>query len=415
MTRKPYDWEDGAALGEHSKRKHKILREYLSEYLAVRCRIPQQTRFRIAIVDGFCGAGRYSDSSPGSPLIFLETLRTVTQEINVRRSVEKMATIEFECVLVFNDFNQDVVEALKKNIASEIEHCRHINHLTINTHFMSLPFVEAYKSMRSVLNRHRVTRNVFFNLDQYGNSHVPQDILKDILVTYQSAEVLLTLSSQSLITFLPKSDLDKTQKLLGRHGVSFQQLRDAVEGKSGREQKGVFEQLVFESYKECAPFVSPFAINNPTGWQYWLLHLANEPKARQVYNNILHANAQTQGHYGRAGLHMLSYDPSLEIQDYLFTALDRERAFAELYDDIPNVVSEFGNSVSLGEFFQSISNETPAHSDDIAKAIIENPDLTVFTEKGGKRRTYNTLKESDTLILDSQRSFTLLPKLITEN
>lgn len=409
MTTKQYDWPGGAELGEHSKRKHKILREYFSKYLKVRCRIPQQARFRIAIVDGFCGAGRYAANHPGSPLIFLETLRLVTNEINTRRAVDGMAIIDFECVLVLNDHDKNAIEQLKQNIAHELELCREADHLQIKVHFLNEPFLVAHPQIRQILNQHKVSRNVFYNLDQCGNSHVPQNILREILLSYQSAEILLNISTQSLITFLPKNNPEVTDRTLSRHGITHQQLTDAAEGKSHRERKGVIEQLVFDSYKECAPFVSPFAINNPDGWHYWLLHFANEPKARQVYNNILHANAQMQGHYGRAGLHMLSYDPSFEAQDYLFTEVDRERAFHELCTDIPNVVSDFGNSVSLGEFYRNISNETPAHSDDIARAIIENPDLTVFTEKGGKRRTPNTLKETDTLTLNSQKSFILLP------
>ena len=36
MVAKPYDWAAGATLEDHSRRKHKILREYFFNYLAVR-------------------------------------------------------------------------------------------------------------------------------------------------------------------------------------------------------------------------------------------------------------------------------------------------------------------------------------------------------------------------------------------
>src|SRR5579871_3990527 len=72
MVQKDYQWLDGAKLEEHSKRKHKILREYFSRYLSVRCQLPQQERFRLAVVEGFAGAGRYSCGTSGSPLIFVE-------------------------------------------------------------------------------------------------------------------------------------------------------------------------------------------------------------------------------------------------------------------------------------------------------------------------------------------------------
>ena len=57
MVEKRYEWASGATLEEHSRRKHKILREYLFEYLVVRCRLPQprvdlrQHRGRVDAVD----------------------------------------------------------------------------------------------------------------------------------------------------------------------------------------------------------------------------------------------------------------------------------------------------------------------------------------------------------------------------
>jgi three-Cys-motif partner protein len=85
MVVKPYSWEAGATLEEHSKRKHKILREYFARYLAVRCQLPQQARFRVAIVEGFSGGGRYACGTAGSPVIFIEELRTATEQFNLNR------------------------------------------------------------------------------------------------------------------------------------------------------------------------------------------------------------------------------------------------------------------------------------------------------------------------------------------
>lgn len=64
MAEKEYKWADGAVLEEHSRRKHRVLREYFSEYLRVRWRLPQQTKFRLAIVEGFAGGGRYRCGRP---------------------------------------------------------------------------------------------------------------------------------------------------------------------------------------------------------------------------------------------------------------------------------------------------------------------------------------------------------------
>ena len=43
--KKIYDWADGANLEDHSRRKHKILREYVFDYLTVRCNCPSKSVF----------------------------------------------------------------------------------------------------------------------------------------------------------------------------------------------------------------------------------------------------------------------------------------------------------------------------------------------------------------------------------
>jgi hypothetical protein len=120
---------------------------------------------------------------------------------------------------------------------------------------------------------------------------------------------------------------------------------------------------------------------------------SNSHRARQEYNNILHKNSSTmQAHFGRSGLHMLSYDPADQRGElYLFEKADRIRATDQLSDDIPRLIAEFGDAVGVAEFYQAIYNMTPAHMDDIHEAIIRNPDLEVITEFGGERRKPNTM------------------------
>lgn len=411
MVHVPYQWVDGAVLKEHSKKKHQVLRRYLSEYLQIRCRVPQQSRFRFAVVDGFAGGGAYQGGEPGSPLIFLELLLEQSREINVRRAAEGMALINFECLFIFNDLDKDAIQILEQNVAPLIAQCNAASDLIVNVEIMNEAFETAYPKIKDRLARDKVTRNVFFNLDQCGNSLVPQSTIVDILTTYQSAEILLNFAAQSMFTFLSRNNPAKLKKILELHGVDQKQIDDISAVANKREWRAAIERLVFESYRNCSPYVSPFAINNPDGWLYWLLHFANEPKARQVYNDLLHDNAGVQGHYGRSGLNMLTYDPSNEGQDYLFADDDRQRAREELYDDIPKVVSEFGDAVTVADFIRSVSNETPAHSADLAQSMIDNPDLVIQTENGGERRSPNGIRSTDTLILKAQRSFILMPPM----
>jgi len=57
------------------------------------------------------------------------------------------------------------------------------------------------------------------------------------------------------------------------------------------------------------------------------------------------------------------------------------------------------------DFYESIYNVTPAHTDDVHAAIIENPDLEVITPIGGERRKANAIGVNDVIKVKTQRSF----------
>lgn len=406
MVEKQYEWTTGATLDDHSRRKHKILREYFFKYLVIRCQIPQQEKFRLAIIDGFCGGGRYKCGAVGSPLIFLEELKNAIDSVNIGRAANGLGSVEFECLLIFNDANRDAVETLKKHVApiqAEIKENTRKLHLQIE--YLNEEFESAYHASKSFLQKGRY-RNVLFNLDQCGHSQVERTTLLDIMTSYKSAEIFYTFSIQSLVAFLRKADPTMLANQLNAIGLDPQNLKSLDEIMSRATWLGTAERIVFEAFRKTAPYVSPFSINNPDGWRYWLIHFANIYRARQVYNDILHQNSTEQAHYGRSGLNMLSYDPSHDENAlYLFDLTGREKARNQLRDDIPRVISESGDAIQVGDFYEGIYNFTPAHTDDIHAALIENPDIEVITPSGGERRKANTIDVGDTLKLKPQRNF----------
>jgi three-Cys-motif partner protein len=392
-----YSWENGVELEEHTRRKHKILREYLSRYLTVRCALPQQTKFRLSIVEGFAGGGRYKCGSPGSPLIFIEELRNAAVELNIKRKAEGMAPLDIECLLILNDAEPGTIEILRTNAEPAIAAIRdEVPKLHLCALYFEKPFEVLYPEVKTLLKQGRY-QNVLFNLDQYGHSDVELATLSDVGLSFASAEIFYTFAISSLLAFLRKSNPAMLVKQLGFLGVTEADLSPLEEQMSKQEWLGAAELLVFESFRKSAQFVSPFSINNPGGWRYWLIHLANNNyRARQEYNNVLHNNSSMQAHFGRSGLDMLSYDPSHEGALYLFGHADRERAKKQLLEDIPRMVTDFGDAVSVGQFYGNIYNMTPAHMDDIHAAMIENTDLEVVTEVGGVRRRPSTIKPDDT-------------------
>jgi three-Cys-motif partner protein len=407
MVEKRYSWEDGATLEEHSKRKHKIVREYFARYLAVRCQLPMQSKFRLAIVDGFAGGGRYSDGSPGSPVIFIEELRIAAEALNVRRKSDGMAPLDIECFLVLNDYEPSAVDVLKEHITPLVaEITENVPKLHLQVRYLNRAFEEVYPELKELLERGEY-KNVLFNLDQCGHSQVELETITDIIASFASAEIFYTFGITSLLTFLRKSDPKRLAKALDPLGVRVADLAqlDAVMNKHA--WLGAAERLVFESFKRSSKFHSPFSINNQQGWRYWLIHFASSYRARQEYNDILHQNKSAQAHFGRSGLNMLSYDANDDsAMLYLFDEPGRIEAKKQLYDDIPRLISGYGDAVNVGDFYGSIYNATPAHTDDVHFAIIENPDLEVITaEGGGERRKANTIKATDILRMRKQLSF----------
>ncbi len=406
MVEKPYSWSSGATLLEHTARKHKILREYFARYLAVRCQFPQQSKFRLAIVEGFAGGGRYACGAPGSPIIFIEELLSAVEAFNLMRRTNGMATLDIECFLILNDAEPDALALLRSNVAPLLAGVKGQQpRLHLEIEYLSMPFETAYTSIKELLQRGRY-QNVLFNLDQYGHSNVKRETLTDIISAFSSSEIFLTFSIASLLAFLHKDSPTFVAAQLGFLGATLADLSPLEGRMSKNEWLGAAEQLVFEWFRRCAPYVSPFSINNPDGWRYWLIHFASNYRARQEYNNILHQNSTMQAHFGRSGLHMLSFDPRDDTGTlYLFDVSSRDQAKDQLLDDIPRLVTEFGDAVGVGQLYESIYNMTPAHMDEIHTAMIENPDLEVVTEQGGERRRPNTIVAADTLRMKRQISF----------
>lgn len=407
MVSKPYDFTGGATLGEHSRQKHRIVRDYFRQYVKTRCQLPQQAVFRLAIVDGFAGGGRYNCGSPGSPLIFLEELLNVAEEINVSRAVNGFKSLDISCLLIFNDAKKEVVEVLKENVSPLLMTARENKHLNIEVLYGAEQFEVVYPKLKSRL-LGSAFQNVIFNLDQCGHLHVEWSTLKDIVSSFKSAEIFYTFFIDTFLAFLQRDNpevLDRQLRPFGLNAALVQNFSEDLVTK--RDWLGAMERLVFDLLKGCAPFVSPFSINNPEGWRYWLVHLASSPRAREVYNVILHDCSSSQAHFGRSGLQMLHYDPkqASDVGLYLFDENGRMSAKSQLLADIPKFVEQFGDALRVNDFYAAIYNATPAHSDDVRFAMIDNPDLEVITPTGRERQNAHTIKLDDVLRLKRQPSF----------
>ncbi len=333
-------------------------------------------------------------------------MKRAVEAVNAQRVAQGLGTVEVECLLVFNDSNRRAIEILKTHV-TPVQADANVTcpKLHLRVEYLNEFFEVAYPQIKRLL-AHGRYRNVIFNLDQCGHSHVERSTLLDIMHSYPAAEIFYTFVISSLLAFLQKDQPERLRAQLDHLGLTSDDIQALDALMSQKDWLGTAEKIVFDAFRLCAPYVSPFSINNPGGWRYWLIHFANAYRARQVYNNILHDNANLQAHFGRSGLNMLSYDPKHdEGMLYLFDVSGRASAKEQLLGDIPRLITESGDAMPVMDFYESIYNFTPAHADDVHAAIIENPDLEVITPAGGERRKANTIGVDDIIKVKTQRSF----------
>lgn len=403
MVKREYDWENGAKIGEHSKIKLEIIKEYIREYVRVRCSLPQQERFRLSYVDGFCGAGVYGCGTLGSPLVAIQALKEVSTEINLQRRIAGFKPISFDFYMYFNDKEPLAVRALRgsvRTLLGEID--TEQNAATFHIDYFEGDFGHNLPRISQRIVESRV-RNTIFNLDQYGHANVSEEQLKTALALTRSSEVFLTFSIRAFLAFIRPQQRQRNRIFDGK-------ISEISLHKNKKEWLADVERVVFDEFQNLANFVSPFSINNQEGWEYWLVHFANSFRARQVYNDILHRKKNSQAHVGRSGLQMLQYNSIDDASLYLFDANSRLEAREQLLTDIPKFLRDFTQQspLSVASFFDRTYNQTPAHSDDLNSALIKSPEVEILTATGARRRKPQMIKRTDTIRLAPQRAFFFL-------
>jgi three-Cys-motif partner protein len=158
-----------------------------------------------------------------------------------------MAPLDIECFLILNDADPKTLALLKSRaepLLAEIK--QSVPKLHIQTEYMSERFDAAYPKIKEMLLKGRY-QNVLFNLDQCGHSHVDAATLREISVSFTSAEIFYTFAVASLIAFLQKANPKLVLARLGFLGVTQTDL-SVLEGQlSSREWLG----------PQSASFLSP--------------------------------------------------------------------------------------------------------------------------------------------------------------
>lgn len=414
MAKDPYLWIPGEPppLREiHSRAKHEVLSSYLERYVEVLTGRIHRDSLRLTLVDGFSGGGLFLDKVTGkecfgSPLLMLDAM----QKAAVKAQALRKKSFSLDCRFVFLDQDPNALAFLRGAIdGHNLGASRDRLDIVQGTFEQRLP--ELLKDIEQRGKRHRT----IFVLDQYGYSDVPMNLLREIFSRLSNAEVILTFMADWLIDYLSDSDISRT--LLDKVGVGF----PATSVKDLKQQSpddwrrtiqfGLHQDI---HQKSGAKYYTPFFIRSEEAHRdYWLLHFSNHPKARDVMMELHWQLHNHFVHYGRAGLNMLGYSPShdLEAQGYskgLFEFNEHARHATDLalQDDIPRRIIVHKSGITFEKFFADVTNETPATRQILADAVQElsqNRELEIRDPDGKKRERGVKPRNEDIILVPKHR------------
>lgn len=419
MALKHYNWENGPdAIQQHSIAKHRILQSYLAAYFKTLVSSPNQDELRLTIVDGFAGGGLYyhhdtKELIKGSPFVCLNA----TKEAEFLLNQGRRKPLKLDVSYFFIEANRNAYLHLDKVLrqdgyASQIGNTIQVRHAKFQN--------EVDNIIQSIKRKSPRNGRSIFVLDQYGYKEVPTGLIQKIFANLPSAEVILTFGVDSFVNFA--SDKDLTNELLDEIGIT-----DAWQGKSIEEikssekewryfiQSALYRSLV----SRCgAEYYTPFFIRNNQGHgDYWLIHMSQHFRARDVMTKVHWDNQNYFIHYGGAGLNMfqmVGYDPdhdaSLSGQSSLgfeFDDIARKTSIATLAAQIPRLIYSNNDGMSFGELFAKTCNGSPASASIYQETIHElltNKILDVVGANGEIRRSAIQIKNNDQIMPAAQRS-----------
>lgn len=400
----------------HSEVKHALLRNYLVDYFLTLVSSPKQDKITLTIIDGFCGGGRYiteaGAQAPGSPIVILRALKEAEARIHLEQQRAKPVEIDAELICI--DEDEGALNHLRWVLEEEGygEKLRNDQIRLIKGQFIQ----HAETVVKVSANRSKRAGKAIFVLDQYGYSEVPLPVLQNIFTTLGKAEIILTFNVDSLINYLSDKNLASFERKTGFEGALSAADVDAV-------VKGPFwrRQIQAKLYGNItagsgAKHFTPFFIRPEKGHgDFWLLHLSQHSKARDVMAEAHWRHNNHFVHYGYAGLDMfgVGYVAKLDDTDKPQTAFEFDdiaagRSRDSMLTEIPRILSSSQEGLVFSEFFISHCNNTPATREMIEKASLElvrHGHIEVAGQDGGKRRVTAAIKDDDVIRIPKQKRF----------
>lgn len=418
MTRRHYNYKNGPAeIQPHSIAKHRILQSYLAAYYQTLVGGGRRDEFKLTVVDGFAGCGRYvlkgaKELSDGSPLILLRAAKEAAYKINQGRQ----KPVNVDITHFFIEADKQGCALLKQVLIDE----GYGDKLDKSIVLRQSKFEDEISNVLSFVRQKtpRSGRSIFI-LDQYGYNQVPLSQLRQIL-TLSNAEIILTFGVDSLLNFANDASFKEQLNRINLpdifKGRTLDEIKESEHDWRLFVQACLYQHLVVGS---GAKFFTPFFIRNNDGHgDYWLLHLSQHPRARDVMTEVHWQNSNYFIHYGGAGLnmfHMNGYDPAFDANlngqstlDFVFDDIARQASISLMTDQVARILHEQECGLSFGDLFVDTCNTTPAskaiYKDSLGE-LLTYKQICIMTKGGGQRFSSQQIVDSDHIVLAPQKSF----------
>jgi three-Cys-motif partner protein len=423
-----YAWHVGSPpprIDPHSLVKHQLVQDYLARYIQVLMSNYLIEKLTLSIVDGFAGGGEYLSEDgaqlhDGSPLIALKTVKEVEAALNVGRDKPRKVDAKFY-----------FVEKLASNFAYlNALLCARLapDRIGKDVVLLEQAFQDAVGPVIADIASRAGGERAIFLLDQYAYDQVPGPLLRAIFSQVKGAEVILTFNVDSLITFL--SDKEQCRTKLKQIGLdryidwrTLENLknsspaawRSAIQRNLARgivEESGAKHHTVF--------YITPAG---STSWTYWLVHLSNSFKARDVMMELHWQQANHFSHYLEPDIFTLGYRTNddedatgqngLDLgQAFHFDAIASERCRSGLGEKLVPLIFDSHLPVPFSQLLENIGSSTPATADMIRLALdpaIRAGDLSAKSKDGKTRAKGTTLHSDDVLLPSRQKPLFFFP------
>ncbi len=413
---KHYKWADGPAqLDTHSLTKHNVLVAYLLRYFEQRTlNAPGRERFRITLVDGFCGGGLYTvrgtgQEALGSPLRILEAVRDAQILVNQGRTKPLILDVQY----VFIDKDRHAITHLTKVLqlygyGAEIDR---------SIHLVCDDFASAAPSAMAHVARHTPrSRTALFFLDQYGYRDVPAPLIRSIFSDLPNSEVVLTFHVSAFAKYTNDEFTDHIsqalaidiRKALGNRSI--EEIKDSDADWRRFIQGALYQALVHN----CgAKFFTPFFIRGAGSGhgEYWLVHLSQHHRAQDVMKQVHWTFQNHFVHYGGAGLDMLAPHTMGFRQEFTggfqFDDVALRQSNQALMGQLAGRICALQEPVTLGGLFASTCNTTPATShmyNDVLANLVAEKEIVVTSADGKPKRHSRYMVDTDIVEKNPQSS-----------